>query len=301
MNYNRYTKRHRLNCSFDEPARTVRIPYDEVPEFLFDYPPKVLRYKLSNWLHTPVYVSFDDDTDSLLIDLTEDAMSEDVVRSDVNAWFDYLESNSYLSELASIIIGYAIEDDYYRRKNGDALVFNDKVLSIIGAVLGFSTIRLAEKLTQLYDSYGLEPWFGDFGADALHSIVAEMYVRNILRTDLNSSRRLNCGAINHTYTGAAKKTMDQLTAGVDNVYINRIYYNKKSNVFWWLNSKNYLHAYIFDNIDTNVGKFKGWVEYMLTDSNTLKDTGNYKITQNKQEVLDFIDDMKSSPDFEQEY
>jgi hypothetical protein len=248
-----------------------------------------------------VYVGFDDDTDSMIIDLTKDAMSDDAVRNDVTAWFDYLESDSYLSDLASTIIGYAIEDDYYRRKKGDALVFNDKVLSIIGAVLGFSTERVAEELTQLYDSYGLEPWFEDFGADVLHTIVAKMYARNILRIDLNSNRRLNCGAINHAYTGAAKKTLDQLTAGIDNVYINRIYYNKKSNVFWWLNSKNYLHAYIFDNIDTNVGKFKGWVEYMLTDSNTLKDTGNYTITQNKQDVLDFIDDMKSSPDFEQEY
>ena len=125
----------------------------------------------------------------------------------------------------------------------------------------------------------------------------------VTRQKMNSSRRrpLNCGAINHTYTGAAKKTLEQLTAGIDNVYINKIYYNKKSNVFWWLNSKNYLHAYIFDNIDTNVGKFKGWVEYMLTDSNTLKDTGKYTITQNKQEVLDFIDEMKSRSDFEQEY
>ena len=110
---------------------------------------------------------------------------------------------------------------------------------------------------------------------------------------------LNCAAINHAYSGAAKKTMDQLTAGADPILINGIYYNAKTNVFWWLNSKGYIHAYIFDNIDTNVGKFKGFVEYMLTDSNKLKDTGNYTITQTKQDVLDFIDKMKSHPDFVQ--
>ena len=76
------------------------------------------------------------------------------------------------------------------------------------------------------------------------------------------------------YSGESLKTMEKIMDNVKNYYPNQTYKNNQYNIYWFVNSKGYLHVLRPSNVTMN-GKIIGYAihDYMLTKDNMLDDKG----------------------------
>ena len=76
------------------------------------------------------------------------------------------------------------------------------------------------------------------------------------------------------YSGESLKTMEKIMDNVRSYYPNQTYKNNQYNIYWFINSKGYLHVLRPSNVTMN-GKIIGYAihDYMLTKDNMLQDKG----------------------------
>src|SRR5574344_2049688 len=94
------------------------------------------------------------------------------------------------------------------------------------------------------------------------------------------------------YSGESLKTMEKIMDNVRNYYPNQTYKNNQYNIYWFINSKGYLHVLRPSNVTMN-GKIIGYAinDYMLTKDNMLDDKGIIFQSDTPQEIADRLEEM----------
>ena len=94
------------------------------------------------------------------------------------------------------------------------------------------------------------------------------------------------------YNGEALKTMEKIMDNVRSYYPNQIYKNNQYNIYWFINSKGYLHVLRPSNVTMN-GKIIGYAihDYMLTKDNMLDDKGILFQADTQKEIVDRLEVM----------
>ena len=78
------------------------------------------------------------------------------------------------------------------------------------------------------------------------------------------------------YKGAALATYEKIQAGIDNIYINKVYQSKAAKCLFYINNKGYMHILTAGKTILN-GKIIGYhlSDNLLTNDNMIQDNGNY--------------------------
>ena len=94
------------------------------------------------------------------------------------------------------------------------------------------------------------------------------------------------------YNGEALKTMEKIMGNVRSYYPNQTYKNNQYNIYWFINSKGYLHVLRPSNVTMN-GKIIGYAinDYMLTKDNMLDDKGMIFQSDTPQEIAGRLEEM----------
>ena len=94
------------------------------------------------------------------------------------------------------------------------------------------------------------------------------------------------------YNGEALKTMEKIMGNVRSYYQNQTYKNNQYNIYWFINSKGYLHVLRPSNVTMN-GKIIGYAihDYMLTKDNMLDDKGIVFQADTQKEIVDRLEVM----------
>lgn len=94
------------------------------------------------------------------------------------------------------------------------------------------------------------------------------------------------------YSGEALKTMEKIMGNVRSYCPNQTYKNKQYNIYWFINSKGYLHVLRPSNVTMN-GKIIGYAihDYMLTKDNMLDDKGILFQADTQKEIADRLEEM----------
>lgn len=94
------------------------------------------------------------------------------------------------------------------------------------------------------------------------------------------------------YSGESLKTMEKIMDNVRSYYPNQTYKNNRYNIYWFINSKGYLHVLRPSNVIMN-GKIIGYAinDYMLTKDNMLDDKGMIFQSDTPQEIADRLEEM----------
>ena len=94
------------------------------------------------------------------------------------------------------------------------------------------------------------------------------------------------------YSGEALKTMEKIMGNVRSYYPNQTYKNNQYNIYWFINSKGYLHILRPSNVTMN-GKIIGYAihDYMLTKDNMLDDKGILFQADTQKEIADRLEEM----------
>lgn len=94
------------------------------------------------------------------------------------------------------------------------------------------------------------------------------------------------------YSGESLKTMEKIMDNVRRYYPNQTYKNNQYNIYWFVNSKGYLHVLRPSNVTMN-GKIIGYAinDYMLTKDNMLDDKGMIFQSDTPQEIADRLEEM----------
>lgn len=76
------------------------------------------------------------------------------------------------------------------------------------------------------------------------------------------------------YSGESLKTMEKIMDNVRSYYPNKIYKNNQYNIYWFINSKGYLHV-LRPSIEKMNGRIVNYTikDFMLTKDNMLQDKG----------------------------
>ena len=76
------------------------------------------------------------------------------------------------------------------------------------------------------------------------------------------------------YSGESLKTMEKIMNNVRIYYPNQTYKNNKYNIYWFVNSKGYLHV-LRPSIEKMNGRIVNYTikDFMLTKDNMLQDKG----------------------------
>ena len=76
------------------------------------------------------------------------------------------------------------------------------------------------------------------------------------------------------YNGEALKTMEKIMGNVRSYHPNQTYKNNQYNIYWFINSKGYLHV-LRPSIEKMNGKIVNYTikDFMLTKDNMLQDKG----------------------------
>ena len=94
------------------------------------------------------------------------------------------------------------------------------------------------------------------------------------------------------YSGEALKTMEKIMDNVRSYYSNQTYKNNQYNIYWFINSKGYLHVLRPSKVTMN-GKIIGYAihDYMLTKDNMLDDKGILFQADTQKEIADRLEEM----------
>ena len=94
------------------------------------------------------------------------------------------------------------------------------------------------------------------------------------------------------YNGEALKTMEKIMGNVRSYYPNQTYKNNQYSIYWFINSKGYLHVLRPSNVTMN-GKIIGYAihDYMLTKDNMLDDKGIVFQADTQKEIADRLEVM----------
>ena len=76
------------------------------------------------------------------------------------------------------------------------------------------------------------------------------------------------------YSGESLKTMEKIMDNVRSYYPNQTYKNNQYNIYWFINSKGYLHV-LRPSIEKMNGRIINYIikDFMLTKDNMLQDKG----------------------------
>ena len=76
------------------------------------------------------------------------------------------------------------------------------------------------------------------------------------------------------YSGESLKTMEKIMDNVRSYYTNHTYKNNQYNIYWFINSKGYLHV-LRPSIEKMNGRILNYTikDFMLTKDNMLQDKG----------------------------
>lgn len=76
------------------------------------------------------------------------------------------------------------------------------------------------------------------------------------------------------YSGESLKTMEKIMDNVRSYYPNQAYKNNQYNIYWFINSKGYLHV-LRPSIEKMNGRIINYIikDFMLTKDNMLQDKG----------------------------
>ena len=94
------------------------------------------------------------------------------------------------------------------------------------------------------------------------------------------------------YSGESLKTMEKIMGNVRSYYQNQTYKNNQYNIYWFINSKGYLHVLRPSNVTMN-GKIIEYAinDYMLTKDNMLDDKGILFQADTQKEIADRLEEM----------
>ena len=94
------------------------------------------------------------------------------------------------------------------------------------------------------------------------------------------------------YSGESLKTMEKIMDNVRSYYSNKTYKNNQYNIYWFINSKGYLHILSPSRVTMN-GKIIGYAihDYMLTKDNMLDDKGIVFQADTQKEIADRLEEM----------
>lgn len=96
------------------------------------------------------------------------------------------------------------------------------------------------------------------------------------------------------YSGEALITHDRITLGMKCYVPNKIYFNELNNIYWFKNTKGYLHILnptkgnFHDDSSNNIIPAYILRDLLLTEENTLKDTGKSKTFPNKSNMTLYL-------------
>lgn len=94
------------------------------------------------------------------------------------------------------------------------------------------------------------------------------------------------------YSGESLKTMEKIMDNVRSYYPNQTYKNNQYNIYWFINSKGYLHILIPATENLN-GKIFNYTikDFMLTKDNMLQDKGVLYRFSTIEEVYDKMEEL----------
>ena len=94
------------------------------------------------------------------------------------------------------------------------------------------------------------------------------------------------------YSGESLKTMEKIMDNVRSYYPNQTYKNNQYNIYWFVNSKGYLHVLRPSNVTMN-GKIIGYAinDFMLTKDNMLDDKGMIFQADTPQKIVYRLEEM----------
>jgi hypothetical protein len=91
------------------------------------------------------------------------------------------------------------------------------------------------------------------------------------------------------YNGKALETMEKIMDDVKSWYVNKVYFNSKHNIYWFINKNGYLHILKPESLKMN-GKPLHYIiqDYLLTKDNMLKDNGNYGDFKTIENAIEYL-------------
>ena len=94
------------------------------------------------------------------------------------------------------------------------------------------------------------------------------------------------------YSKKALETMEKIMGSVKSYYPNKVYKNEQYNIYWFINSKGYMHVLRLSKVNIN-GKISGYAinDFMLTKDNMLDDKGMIFQADTPQEIADRLEEM----------
>ncbi len=94
------------------------------------------------------------------------------------------------------------------------------------------------------------------------------------------------------YSGESLETMEKIMGSVKSYYPNKVYKNEQYNIYWFINSKGYMHVLRLSKVNIN-GKISGYAinDFMLTKDNMLDDKGMIFQADTQKEIADRLEVM----------
>ena len=93
-------------------------------------------------------------------------------------------------------------------------------------------------------------------------------------------------------SGESLKTMEKIMDNVRSYYPNQTYKNNQYNIYWFINSKGYLHV-LRPSIEKMNGRIINYIikDFMLTKDNMLQDKGVLYRFNTIEEVYDKMEEL----------
>ena len=94
------------------------------------------------------------------------------------------------------------------------------------------------------------------------------------------------------YSKKALETMEKIMGSVKSYYPNKVYKNEQYNIYWFINSKGYMHVLRLSKVNIN-GKISGYAinDFMLTKDNMLDDKGMIFQADTPQKIVYRLEEM----------
>ena len=94
------------------------------------------------------------------------------------------------------------------------------------------------------------------------------------------------------YSKKALETMEKIMGSVKSYYPNKVYKNEQYNIYWFINSKGYMHVLRLSKVIIN-GELSGYAinDFMLTKDNMLYDKGMIFQADTPQKIVYRLEEM----------
>ena len=110
--------------------------------------------------------------------------------------------------------------------------------------------------------------------------------------NISNEREVNKMGKIGVYSGKTLETEEKIKGDISAYCTNKVYKNTNYNIYWFINSKGYLHVLRSSNVTMN-GKIIGYAihDYMLTKDNMLDDKGIVFQADTQKEIADRLEVM----------